>query len=317
MLRNDKPVRPLPPVESADTTAAVTPASTIASTSTAPPQADSAQDSLSSSHTLSLPSQSAQPGAAPASGASAPTLAPGVVAQAFPAISPAYTRWRDAVRDYETDFKRWKEVQGYLAKVHKYLIGHIDTSLMYLIRGQTTPYDIIVALKAALSPTTVDFANQVLRKYNQARIYSKRQDFEDWTRRFQEAYDHAVSVNLPETQGWRPYKDLLKAFKQIDPHWTAVVEVNLEAAELASPGHPGPEWDLRRQLNACLRHYRQHNTNTNTKASYNAFAAAARTPTLDGAQPTTPRSKRKPRRPCLCGDIHFFRECPYIVKDLQ
>jgi hypothetical protein len=57
-----------------------------------------------------------------------------------------------------------------------------------------------------------------------------------------------------------------------------------------------------------LRYYRT--TRTSKINIYRGVFGA----TLDNKESLYKSKERKPRKPCLCGDIHFWGQCPYIDK---
>lgn len=178
---------------------------------------------------------------------------------------------------------------------------------MYLIKHKTTIHATLTALKDSLAPSTVDYEYQIQRKYQAARSFDKHQNFEEWSRRFQQAYDQAASVNLPEISGYRAQKDLLRAINIVDSAYTVVVNIQLLRVEQnsATPPH---HYSVASMIAEFLRHYRTVHSSF-SQSNYSVFTA-----TLNGEEQPTPPKKNKP---CLCGDQHPWGKCPYIVKSLQ
>jgi len=82
---------------------------------------------------------------------------------------------------------------------------------MYFIKNKSTVHSTLNSLKSSLSPSTIDYEFTVQRKYNAGRAYHKRQNFEAWSRQFQQAYVLAVNANLPKISSYRAQKELLQA----------------------------------------------------------------------------------------------------------
>jgi hypothetical protein len=124
---------------------------------------------------------------------------------------------------------------------------------------------------------------------------------------------------LPEVHGFRAHKDLIRAIKQVDAAYAASASLSIFKAE--------ETWNLNRNvpvpnqsqlpttLADFLRYYRTtHSRKTNIHGG--VFSA-----TLNGQRSPynkkRPRDDEKPSKPCLCGDNHFWGQCPYIDTALR
>lgn len=116
-------------------------------------------------------------------------------------------------------------------------------------------------------------------------------------------YREADQLKLPDVTGSRSIYDFLGAVKSFDSQFTTFQEGHI--ALLAETNQKLPSiYDM-------LERYRNHRhvtqvTSAVTKApSHSAFA------TLQGEKPTD--SSSTPPRQCLCGELHYFSQCPYLI----
>ena len=74
----------------------------------------------------------------------------------------------------------------------------------------------LVALKKRLAPTDFARKQDIVRKYNKMKTYSKREDIETWLKDWEIIYTDAQKLNLPEVADDRSLFDFTHAISSID-----------------------------------------------------------------------------------------------------
>ena len=145
---------------------------------------------------------------------------------------------------------------------------------------------------------------------------------EDWVIIYLTVFDRAKQLNLPEVVDFRPYQDLLRVVDQIHPSYALLLSQTIYDVEEAYTGSEPVNPSAPQLLAKYLAYYRTVETKPARSArqpsAYTAHAAHAAhaAPTLNGEP--SPYHKRKrtqnnaPSKPCLCGDMHYWGQCPYI-----
>ena len=165
------------------------------------------------------------------------------------------------------------------------------------------------------SQSETDRKYQAQLAYNTAKVFHpRRENFEDWASSFQTAYDRAKQLNLPEVAECSSHRDLLNAISQIDSSFTAEFNRRICAAEESSVPSDS-EQELRNMLAEYLRYYR-----TNHKIRTTSYGVPAAATLNKGPSPSNKRKKTQynaPSKPCLCGDMHYWGQCPYVDETLR
>jgi hypothetical protein len=144
---------------------------------------------------------------------------------------------------------------------------------------------------------------------------------EDWCDEFLIAYNTATQLELPDVHGFRAHKDLIRAIKQIDSGYAAIVSSSVIKAERiwnTDRNIPIPESaQLSTVLTDFLHHYRiTYSTKTNIHGGvFGATLSQDESPYKNNKKRS--RHDATPSRPCLCGEMHFWGQCLYIDPSLR
>ena len=128
---------------------------------------------------------------------------------------------------------------------------------------------------------------------------------------------------MPEVHGFRAHKDLVRAIKQVDAAYAASASLNIFKAEetwnLNSNAPVPTESQLSTVLADFLRYYRTtQSRKTNIHGGvFGATLNDQESPYKKKRSRSSARNDRKPSKPCLCGDDHFWGQCPYIDTSLR
>ncbi|EOA85922.1 uncharacterized protein SETTUDRAFT_75612, partial [Exserohilum turcica Et28A] len=191
------------------------------------------------------------------------------------------------------------------------------TELLYHIKDKATVYDQIKTLQELYSPTTSDMEYRVQKDYEAAKVlHARRANVEDWCSEFLTAYSRAKQLDLPEVHGFRAHKDLLRAIKQVDAAYAASASLDIFKAEENWNSDRSKPIPHQSQLPTVIAEYlRYYRTTYSRKVNIHGGAFGA---TISGQPSPYVNKKRsrdeatKPTKPCLCGDSHFWGQCPYI-----
>jgi hypothetical protein len=229
-------------------------------------------------------------------------------------------QYNQDLSNYYKDIKEYRRLKDKLGQVEAHITKTIQQDLLYHIKDKPTVYEQIKTLQELYSPTTADQEYRVQKAYEAAKVlHARRSNIEDWCSEFITAYNRAKQLDLPEVHGFRAHKDLVRAVKQVDAAYAASVSLDIFKAE--------ETWNLNRnvpipnqsQLSTILANFlRYHRTTHSRKTNIHGGVFGA---TLNGQE--SPYKKKRsrgdetPSKPCLCGDNHFWGQCPYIDTALR
>jgi hypothetical protein len=207
-----------------------------------------------------------------------------------------------------------------LGQVEAHITKTIQQDLLYHIKDKLSIHDQIKTLQELYSPTTADQEYRVQKAYEAAKtLYARRSNIEDWCSEFLTAYNRAKQLNLPEVHGFRAHKDLVRAIKQVDAAYAASASLNIFKAEETWNLNRNAPVPIESQLSTVLADLlRYHRTTHSRKTNIHGGVFGA---TLNSQESTYKRKRsrddKKPSKPCLCGDNHFWGQCPYIDTALR
>ncbi|KAF2193649.1 hypothetical protein K469DRAFT_712441 [Zopfia rhizophila CBS 207.26] len=207
--------------------------------------------------------------------------------------------------------------------IDKYIFTHTTPEALSTVSHITDLHGTLVALKGLFCPTIADRDRQIADDYKAVQaLDAKTQNVDIWAQNFLQVYQRAVKVKIPEVTGFRTQKDLVRLINPLEPALAANMSLKiLEAEENWKEDDEIPK-DLQfpSLLNKFLKHHRSTKTSTTAGVNHSAFA----TSTLNGEERPSQKRKRssssssyKPKNPCLCGEMHMWRNCGYIVEEAR
>ena len=141
-----------------------------------------------------------------------------------------------------------------------------------------------------------------------------------WLHSWEKTYKDALDIDLPDVQGNRPVKDFVQSLQDVDPGFHTYWTHHLHCAK----EYPS----LREVINKFCTHL--HEDPTSRMAGHGAFLASFQDQTVGPASlqsekqaekldilPTSRTSSTKcigRKSECLCGKLHCFADCPYLIK---
>jgi len=244
-------------------------------------------------------------------------LAPEQDADGSPATLPDPAALTRDMTLYRAELKEYRRTQDKISQVRNHITNTIQQSLLYHIIHQKSVRDKLKTLQALFLPSKSIRDYQVRSMYNSAKVFhSHRENIEDWAITYLTAFDRAKQLNLPEVADFRPHQDLLRVVDQIHPSYASLLSQTIYDAEEVYTGSEPVNPSAPQLLAKYLAYYRTVETKPARSARQPSAYAARAAPTLN-SEPS-PYHKRKrtqnntPSKPCLCGDMHYWGQCPYI-----
>lgn len=155
-------------------------------------------------------------------------------------------------------------------------------------------YDMLVKLQKRFSPTDETREREVIRRYQKLKSAPQSRAIEPWLQEWEKTYDDCKRLKLPDTEGNRAVRDFIYAVDDIAEGFTNYWRNRLLESKL--------ELDL----HEIIQKFREHQAESPERRLQDS--PSAYTATLQG--------KSLPK-PCLCGDIHHFKECLYLIETNQ
>ena len=146
-----------------------------------------------------------------------------------------------------------------------------------------------------------------IRRYQKARSMPiKQSNPEAWLTEFESAYYGMKQHDLPEAQDMYVIRDFLGAAMKTSKEWVMIRRNLLHQSEYKN-----------QTIADTIAAYREYLSDEMLYQDTKLDVAFAASPTLQGAGISN-QSNRMNRVPyCMCGQKHFFKECPYVVKSLR
>lgn len=161
------------------------------------------------------------------------------------------------------------------------------TNLPYTFDCDTV-YHMLVQLQQQLSPTDDIRERELILQYHRVKAPPKNQNVDIWLRDWQRIYDKCRKQQIPDTDGNRAVRDFLSAVQAIEPGFSTYWRNKLI------------DGDGRITLPEIVKRFREYQSESSQLLSQGAFSV-----TFQG---------KEIERKCLCGDIHHFKDCPYLIK---
>ena len=206
--------------------------------------------------------------------------------------------------EYKDDLRIHQKKEQAISDISNYVVRTTSKDYLPLIDGLDTVHERLQALKTALAPTTSGQKHDILNQYTALKAYNTTQNIDKWLNDWRNVYKLAEQLELPDVQGFRPHYDFVRAIKPISSSFAGALEVDLIRKERKDEDAPSII-DL---IEEFKEHYRMQQiapSSSTTTANHSAFA------TLQNSSPVLPK------KTCLCGEEHLFRECQYLIENLR
>ncbi|RKF80017.1 hypothetical protein GcM3_049032, partial [Golovinomyces cichoracearum] len=154
---------------------------------------------------------------------------------------------------------------------------HVHPDNFVYMRNEKTLFKQLLALKKQFAPTDRARELRVTRLYNNALVYGNNEPVIRWLDNYQQVYQKAKEVNLPEITGYRAHYDFIYAIKSIDAEYSKYLSIQLEK---------------KRKKDKEDFKIRGNEDSEKSKQNFN-------------------------EKECLCGSIHAWIKCFYLNPSLR
>jgi len=163
-------------------------------------------------------------------------------------------------------------------------------NLSYTFNCETV-YDMLVKLQKRFSPTDEAREREVIQRYQKLKTPPHDRGIEPWLQDWEKTYDDCRRLGLPDTDGNRAARDFIYAVDNIEPGFTSYWRNRLLESKIELDFH---------EIIQKFREYQTESPERRSTATHSIFPASLQGKGID--------------RECLCGVIHHFKECPYLIE---
>jgi len=166
-------------------------------------------------------------------------------------------------------------------------------NLSYTFNCETV-YDMLVKLQKRFSPTDEAREREIIQRYQKLKISPPRdRPIEPWLQDWEKTYDDCRRLGLPDTDGNRAARDFIYSVDNIEPGFTSYWRNRLLESKIELDFH---------EIIQKFREYQTESPERRPAATHSAFPATFQGKGIDKD------------RECLCGVVHHFKECPYLME---
>ena len=202
---------------------------------------------------------------------------------------------------YDRKMQEIEKIEIGIGKVMKEIMATITPRTHSYIKGKQEVHNILKTLQSRFAPS-IEAAEMCLwAEYQAVQVYTKKENIEDWLRRWEEVYNQAVEKKRPEVLGDRPIQDLLKAIAAYDAVWTAGHKGAYNHSKIK--GDPLTLNELLEIFRQELQSRRSLHPTLNT---HSAFMTDFKGRRRDGRS-VNPNPESQPK--CVCGGRHEIPRC--------
>jgi len=170
-------------------------------------------------------------------------------------------------------------------------------NLSYTFNCETV-HDMLVKLQKRFNPTSEAREREVIQRYQKLRVPPRDRAIEPWLQEWERAYNDCSRLKLPDIDGNRAVRDFIYTVDKLEPGFTSYWRNRFLE-------NPKEDFDLY-EIIQRFRDY-QIETPARFRADYSSFQATYQGKSSD--------DEKKQQRECLCGQIHHFKDCPYLIKE--
>lgn len=227
-------------------------------------------------------------------------------------ITPdALTLHKAQTTEYKLLLAKYEKQQKALKEIVSFIQESISTTNGTLIeRVNLDPYDMLVALKQRLAPTTRATKLAIEQDYHRiCKGPKNNQDVERWMDEWVRIYMKAKDFKFFEIDEDRPVRDFLLAMEPVEPNLVAASFLELERSPDTQNILKTVE-QFRNILKFTSYKKRKHH-------EHSAFAATDENDNDNENDKDKPSFKGNTQNPpkCLCGKMHWYGDCYYLNPD--
>jgi len=206
---------------------------------------------------------------------------------------------RELQRERKRNLDKYDRRRQALASLRAHIQGTVArTNLSYTFNCETV-HDMLVKLQKRFSPTDEAREREVIRRYQNLRTeVPKTRAKEPWLQEWEKAYDDCKRLKLPDTEGNRAARDFIYTVDTFDPVFASYWRNRLL------------ESNIKLDFHEIVQKFREYQTESpeNSRNHHSAFETTFQGKGIHG-------DDKKKLKECLCGEIHHFKDCPYLIEE--
>ena len=215
-------------------------------------------------------------------------------------------KWKNQNREYE-------QQKTIINGMHTLIHETVSRSYYVYLIDKETLYEMLSALKERIAPMDLACQRELAAQYQKLKKAPRSQNIESWIEQWELTYTKCKKLNLPEVSDTRPQYDFLNAIAEISSEFATTWMVQIQKKE-----DKGKEITSMYKLIEHFRNYIHLKAANKAPASYGAFPAATfRNQKLDEDGNGKEGKKEDTHKLCLCGKMHRFKTCWYLMEDLR
>ncbi len=185
----------------------------------------------------------------------------------------------------------------------------INPTYLSILNAATTTRDALKNLRDHLQPASDEAKEALKAKYRELCKSPSKAKVEQWTLEWESAFREAQQLGMITLDEETMSQDFLAATKKFTPELATTWIVSKRASK--------QKLEFYETVREFRRFFRLSELSQSGTNRPNAFSAA----TLQGQTESPPKSnaprESQSKKPCLCGESHSFRKCPYLVMKNQ
>ena len=198
-------------------------------------------------------------------------------------------------QDYKWQRDLYDKRDNALSSLRTSIQSSVSRSCLHYTFGTSSAREMLIELQKRLQPTDQLRELDLTARYQKLKKAPKGQDLDTWLQNWEKVYHDCNKINLPDVQGTRPVRDFLRAVATVIPEFSTYWINDIAKTQ----GQNAP--DLYRIVE-LFRDHRRHLATQKGQISQSAFS-------------TTFQGQPQNKKECLCGRLHRFRDCFYLVEE--
>jgi hypothetical protein len=218
--------------------------------------------------------------------------------------------WKNRNREYE---KQQSAIENLHTLIHETVSRSYYT---YLIKRDTL-HDMLTALKQRVAPSDHARELELISQYQKLKKAPRSQNLDNWIKQWETTYTDCKEFDLPDVAKTRVLYDFLNANQETAADFAGIWIVRIQEREQTGEEIP----DLYKILEYFQNHMRVRIAHK-AQISHSAFPSSFQGQKLDLNKEENQKNKEKKEenkedKPCLCGEVHRFRACRYLIESLR
>lgn len=197
---------------------------------------------------------------------------------------------------------KYERKESALARMSSLIQASIEKNLVTYTLNCPTARDMLLKLKAQYCANATVRERQLLAEYHKYKTISSSESIHKWIQNWEIAYTKCKEIDASEVDGSKPLFDFISAVQEHYPgfHTAWYFRILREGDTLKVQ-------DLIQELKDYLRDLKP----APHRGRHAGFA------TFQGQGPDSQSPQKSPSRACVCGQSHWYSQCPYLNQTIR